>query len=138
MTVIDKKEIRMYDLKTGKLDALHNNVFEGLSNPNGEITKFIIDKPHRKAYVADNNGSIIVINCQTGVKLKNVTQYLEDKAEIRRANDEKDFKDGASLYSETKKKGENGDSDIESTYSEFDVPHIQSSDEEDEGDGNAN
>jgi len=43
-----------------------------------EITKFRIDKRHRKAYVANNLGQIFVINCNNGVVMKNVTHFLED------------------------------------------------------------
>lgn len=50
-----KKEVRMYDLKNGQLQAMHNNVFDNLGT-NGDITKFRIDKRHRKAYVANNLG----------------------------------------------------------------------------------
>lgn len=51
---------------------MHNNVFDNLGT-HGDITKFRIDKRHRKAYVANNLGQIIVVNCQSGVQLKTVT-----------------------------------------------------------------
>ena len=60
--VIKQKEIRMYDLINGKLISIYNDVF-GEDNPNDEITKFKIDKKHRKAYVASNTGKVYVINC---------------------------------------------------------------------------
>ena len=52
----------MYDLINGKLISIYNDVF-GEDNPNDEITKFKIDKKHRKAYVASNTGKVYVINC---------------------------------------------------------------------------
>lgn len=81
--VVNKKEVRMYDISNGNLQALHNNIFDAMT-VNGEITCFRIDRRHRKAYIANNQGYIIVINCQSGVRLKNVTQFLEDRAEIKR------------------------------------------------------
>ena len=66
----------MYNLEDGKLVNLHSNVFcEDDNDQIAEITKFCIDKRHRKAYVANNFGEIIVINCQSGVKIKQVVGY---------------------------------------------------------------
>ena len=45
----------MYDLTTGVLASLQNNIFKD-DEPPPEITKFCIDKRHRKAYVANNLG----------------------------------------------------------------------------------
>mgnify|MGYP000882961258 CR=1 FL=1 len=70
--VVKKHEIRMYEIETGKLISIYNNIFKD-SSDNVEITIFKIDKRHRKAYVATNTGRIYVINCQNGVVLKNVT-----------------------------------------------------------------
>ena len=70
--VVKKHEIRMYDLEKGSLCAIHNRLFDDLDKP-GDITKVRIDKRHRKAYISSNTGSIIVINCQSGVKTKNCT-----------------------------------------------------------------
>lgn len=75
--VVKKHEIRMYDIETGKLISIYNNLFKD-TGENVEITIFKIDKRHRKAYVATNTGKVYVINCQNGVILKNVTQYQED------------------------------------------------------------
>lgn len=70
----------MYDLKSGILIGLHNKVFDAIRDDKAQevqdmpqITKFCIDKKHRKAYVANNMGQINVINCQNGVVLKEVT-----------------------------------------------------------------
>lgn len=42
------------------------------------ITKFCIDKRHRKAYIANNFGQVVVINCQNGVVLKScIGNYTE-------------------------------------------------------------
>jgi len=49
---------------------------EGQDKP--EITKFCIDKRHRKAYIANNLGQIIVINCENGVILKHVNEADDD------------------------------------------------------------
>ena len=70
--MIKQKEIRMYDLTNGKLISIYNDVF-GEENSGENITKFKIDKPHRKAYVASDSGKVYVINCQNGVLLKKVT-----------------------------------------------------------------
>jgi WD40 repeat protein len=51
--VVNKKEVRMYDISNGNLMALHGNIFEQMT-VNGEITVFRIDKRHRKAYIANN------------------------------------------------------------------------------------
>jgi pantothenate kinase len=56
---------------------IHDNVFKEDGQQVAEITKFCIDKPHRKAYVANNLGQIIVINCQSGVIIKSVTDDEE-------------------------------------------------------------
>lgn len=79
--VVKKFEVRMYDLEKGQLQAMHTNIFQE-EQMTAEITKFKIDKRHRKAYVANNQGKIIVINCQNGVVMKNVTQYIEDRKNI--------------------------------------------------------
>lgn len=117
--VVKKHEIRMYDLEKGSLSAIHNRVFEDLDKA-GDITKFRIDRRHRKAYVASNTGHIIVINCQSGVKIKNATQYLQDKAEIKRAElEEKLAKNSGKIKSDVKSVGfmsgneEGSDSDEE-------------------------
>ena len=73
----------MYDITKGQLYSIFNNVF-GEQNSRAEITCFRIDKRHRKAYVANNQGQIYVINCQNGVITKNVTQYLEDRKNIKK------------------------------------------------------
>jgi hypothetical protein len=59
--VVKQKEIRMYDLINGKLISIYSEVF-GEDN-NDDITKFKIDKMHRKAYVTSNTGKVYVINC---------------------------------------------------------------------------
>lgn len=70
--VVKKHEVRMYDIGKGRLQSMHMNLFrEDIIS--SEITKFRIDKRHRKAYVANNQGRIFVINAQNGVVLKNVT-----------------------------------------------------------------
>lgn len=62
----------MYEIEKGELHSIHTNIFQ--EDPMAsEITRFKIDKRHRKAYVANNHGTIYVINCQNGVILKNVT-----------------------------------------------------------------
>jgi hypothetical protein len=61
-TVVKQKEIRMYDLTNGKLISIYGDIF-GEDNNTDDITKFKIDKKHRKAYVASNTGKIYVINC---------------------------------------------------------------------------
>ena len=81
--VVQKSGIRMYDMMTGKLVTIFSNVFKE-ENLKSDISVFRIDKRHRKAYVANNHGEIFVINCQNGVFLKNVTQYLEDQKNIKR------------------------------------------------------
>ena len=70
--IVMKQEVRMYDMITGKLMSIYNNVFKE-EYPTCEITNFKIDKRHRCAYVSNNKGRIYVINCQNGVILKNVT-----------------------------------------------------------------
>lgn len=57
-----KEEVRMYDMITGKLMSIYNNVFKE-EFPTCEITMFKIDKRHRCAYVSNNKGRIYVINC---------------------------------------------------------------------------
>ena len=52
----------MYDLTNGKLISIYGDIF-GEDNITDDITKFKIDKKHRKAYVASNTGKIYVINC---------------------------------------------------------------------------
>ena len=81
--VVSKSEIRMYDILTSKLITVLNNVFKIDQGQRPEITAFKIDKRHRKAYVANNKGEIFVINCQNGVIIKNVTQYIEDLRNIK-------------------------------------------------------
>lgn len=117
--VIKKSQVRMYDIAKGRLQSLHTNIFQE-EQVKSEITCFKIDKRHRKAYVANNLGQILVINCQNGVMMKNVTQYLEDKKNIKEHN----FEKGDSLTSlgtsnfdsqsedelqDDKKKGSKGD-----------------------------
>ena len=58
---VNKHEIRQYNLKKGSLDSLHANIFPEGGNQS-EITKFKIDKRHRKAYVSNREGQIFVIN----------------------------------------------------------------------------
>ena len=70
--VVKKHEVRMYDIGKGRLQSMHMNLFRE-DVISSEITKFRIDKRHRKAYVANNQGRIFVINAQNGVVLKNVT-----------------------------------------------------------------
>ena len=60
--VIKKKELRMYDITKGQLFSIFNNIFQE-PTAKSEITVFRIDKRHRKAYIANNNGYIYVINC---------------------------------------------------------------------------
>lgn len=74
----------MYDIETGRLNSIYNNLFKDATSDKVEITIFKIDKRHRKAYVATNSGKIYVINCQNGVILKNVTQYQEDEEYVKR------------------------------------------------------
>ena len=62
-----------------------------------QITKFCIDKKHRKAYVANNIGHINVINCQNGVVLKEVTlgaahDHSQESAELRSTEDQEEEK----------------------------------------------
>jgi len=76
--VITKQEIRMYDVLSSKLITILNNVFKDELDRRPEITAFAIDRRHRKAYVANNLGEIVVVNSQNGVIIKNVTQYIED------------------------------------------------------------
>ena len=60
--VVKKQEVRMYDIEKGQLQSIHMNIFQ--EDPiTSEITRFKIDKRHRKAYVANNQGIIYVINC---------------------------------------------------------------------------
>lgn len=58
--MVQKHDILMYDLKNGKLMGLHNKIFEVQENDDVHdrpiITKFCIDKKHRKAYIANNFG----------------------------------------------------------------------------------
>ena len=63
----------MYDCMSGKLDSIMSNVFKKENDARVDITSFIIDGRHRKAYIANNQGEIFVINSQNGVVLKNVT-----------------------------------------------------------------
>ena len=83
--MVKKTEIRMYDIAKGQLYSLHTNLF-GEDAGKAEITKLKIDKRHRKAYISNNKGEIIVINCQNGIVMKNVTQYLEDRKNIKRVD----------------------------------------------------
>lgn len=86
--VVRKQEVRMYDIEKGELKSIHMNIFQ--ENPiQSEITTFKIDKRHRKAYVANSAGTIYVINCQSGVVLKNVTQFREDRQNIERLKKER-------------------------------------------------
>lgn len=80
--VVSKKDLKMYDLLSGKLKSILNNVFKKEEIGRLDITAFRMDKRHRKAYIANSKGEIFVINAQNGVMLKNVTQYLEDKKNI--------------------------------------------------------
>jgi hypothetical protein len=62
-----------------------------------QITKFCIDKKHRKAYVANNMGQINVINCQNGVVLKEVTlgaahDHSQESAELLSTEDQEEEK----------------------------------------------
>ena len=50
----------MYDVTNGKLQSLHNNIFQE-DGGKSEITKFKIDKRHRKAYVANSQGQVFVV-----------------------------------------------------------------------------
>ena len=70
--MVKKHDVRMYDVTNGKLQSLHNNIFQE-DGGKSEITKFKIDKRHRKAYVANSQGQVFVVNCQSGVIIKNVT-----------------------------------------------------------------
>jgi hypothetical protein len=84
--VVTKKDVLMYDLPTGVITGMHNNLFdrgdeEAQGRATGHITRFCIDKRHRKAYVANNHGQISLINCQNGVVLKNVTDVLEQMSD---------------------------------------------------------
>ena len=85
--VVMKKEVRMYDMITGKLVSVYNNIFKEEFQVS-EITNFKIDKRHRCAYVSNNLGRIYVINCQNGVILKNVTQFQEDQDNIKESKKE--------------------------------------------------
>jgi hypothetical protein len=62
-----------------------------------QITKFCIDKKHRKAYVANNMGQINVINCQNGVVLKEVTlgaayDHSQESVELLTIEDQEEEK----------------------------------------------
>jgi len=78
--VIKKQQIRMYDLAKANLRSLYTNVFNEDEQvlQQAEITQFKIDKQHRKAYISNNHGQIIVINCQNGAVIKNVTDDYVD------------------------------------------------------------
>ena len=50
---------------------MYNNIFDIDDNDDElvakpELSKFLIDKRHRKAYVSNNLGEIYIINCQNG------------------------------------------------------------------------
>ena len=79
--VVKKSEVRIYNVDKGQLFSLHSNIFKE-EIAKAEISKFKIDKRHRKAYVSNNKGEIFVINCQNGIVCKNVTQYLEDRRNL--------------------------------------------------------
>ena len=109
----------MYDISKGKLQSLHNNIFQE-EGSKSEITKFKIDKRHRKAYVANSQGLIFVVNCQSGVIIKNVTQYLEDNKNLKGMEVDKNHESmtslGTSKYSDDdddlkKDPGQNEDGD---------------------------
>ena len=73
--------------------------------------------------------------------LKNVTQYLEDRAEIKRSNFEQKIKDKdkQELYSEGNDEKANSDDDVQSYSSCGDLPSLNSSHYgDDDADGNAN
>lgn len=134
--VVKKHDVRMYDVTQGRLQSLHNNIFQE-DGAKSEITKFKIDKRHRKAYVASSQGQIFVVNCQSGVIIKNVTQYLEDHRNMKElgadhdqesltslgtsnySDDEADLKQGRehkgegedSDHQQEGKKGQDGDAD---------------------------
>ena len=84
----------MYDIEKGELQSIHMNIFQE-DAITSEITRFKIDKRHRKAYVANNMGTIYVINCQNGVFLKNVTQYIEDQKNIAKQKKERKKAEGS-------------------------------------------
>lgn len=77
----------MYNLENGKLMNLHGNIFQEDDVQVAEITKFCIDKRHRKAYVANNFGEIIVINCQSGVKIKSVISHRIEEVSESQSSD---------------------------------------------------
>jgi hypothetical protein len=60
--VVTKKELKMYDAMTGKLESILGNIFKNENESKIEITAFKIDKRNRKAYIANNKGEILVIN----------------------------------------------------------------------------
>lgn len=101
-------------MMNGKLVTVFSNVFKE-EERRSEITAFRIDKRHRKAYVANNHGEIFVINCQNGVILKNVTQYLEDQKNINRYMAEKEFRKSMSSLGSSKHH------DSESDNNEMDI-----------------
>ena len=62
-------DVRLYELKTGKLMAVHGEVIDNTQNSSGDVTASCLDGHHRKAYVADSKGGLAVFNIRTGVRL---------------------------------------------------------------------
>lgn len=53
------------------------------------MTRYKIDKRNRKAYIANNQGDILVINCENAVKLKSVTSE-DEKVEPEKEKEEEE------------------------------------------------
>lgn len=77
LVVVTKRDIRIYDIETGRLEKVFSDVLD--TKTNAEITSFSMDDRHRKFYVGDSYGSIRVYNISNGVYIKNVVDVLQDK-----------------------------------------------------------
>jgi hypothetical protein len=76
--IVTKSEVRIYDAITGKLTKVISDVIDQRNKT--EITSFCMDDRHRKFYLGDSKGSIMVYNISNGVFIKNVDESkIEEK-----------------------------------------------------------
>lgn len=106
IVVATKNEVKLYDSANGKLVKIHLNMANELKQ--AEITALRQDAKHRKCYVADSIGDIKVYNINSGVELKDVTEFeKEGKIDLDdRSLNSEDYHDAFSEEEEEKLEGQ--------------------------------
>jgi len=57
--VVTQKQIKLYEIKTGFMQILHNDIFD---DENSSIQTFKLNKSNRKCYLSSDKGVSLVLN----------------------------------------------------------------------------